>query len=311
MDDSIIDPFPNRALIISDEGFFFRHEGDDTYRAIDLDYNVGALEEFFTVPEDVHAESCPACDDIAAGTTSLSEEYPPGWKLVSCHRHARILNDITDNTRFVGGVRENSRAAATRYYKRQTKQKEQHKSTPTTSESTTIATATSAPPISTECAICLEAKPNIKIDCGHTFCSPCIAHWAEEQIDHNLAEWFEECPDVLIEFPILKHHAKSRYTCPMCRYHGQHTKQSRRGKKTWNNVTRGLPPIDSSRGRRGGQRRRRVREAHERATVEGATIDLPRAPPSMPLVTRLPPISPEVRSTRRQRVHGRPRGSNH
>ncbi|CAD0014748.1 unnamed protein product [Aureobasidium pullulans] len=50
MDDSIFGPFPNRALMISDEGIFFRHEGDD--RPIDLDYNVAALEEFFTVPED-------------------------------------------------------------------------------------------------------------------------------------------------------------------------------------------------------------------------------------------------------------------
>ncbi|KAI5246441.1 hypothetical protein E4T42_06371 [Aureobasidium subglaciale] len=249
------------------------------------DEDIAAVYKYFTVPEDVFAESCPTCDEIAADTGLVvgdGDEYPAGWKLIACRRHAQVLKDQNDDARYVGFEAEVGRQAAERYYQRLREQKDKKKaeakaeaqagSIPEKTPTTTTSTSTDE-----ICPICVDAKAKLTIDCGHSFCAHCITEWQQNYTDEKLADWLDDCPEVLEEYRILKAHLKSRYTCPMCRTYLQHTKLSRREKRAWNDMVKGLPPLVSARSRRGGQNRRRARAG------EGLRSE---APSGMPLIRR-------------------------
>ncbi|KEQ90814.1 hypothetical protein AUEXF2481DRAFT_527643 [Aureobasidium subglaciale EXF-2481] len=222
------------------------------------DEDIAAVYKYFTVPEDVFAESCPTCDEIAADAGLVvgdGDEYPAGWKLIACRRHAQVLKDQNDDARYAEPQAE-----------------PQADSVPEKTPTTTTSTSTDE-----ICPICVDAKAKLTIDCGHSFCAHCITEWQQNYTDEKLADWLDDCPEVLEEYRILKAHLKSRYTCPMCRTYLQHTKLSRREKRAWNDVVKGLPPLVSARSRRGGQNRRRARAG------EGLRSE---APSGMPLIRR-------------------------
>ncbi|KAI5202640.1 hypothetical protein E4T39_04594 [Aureobasidium subglaciale] len=173
-------------------------------------------EDHFTVPEGIFAESCPTCDDIAADIPfTIGEEYPHGWKLVACRRHATILKDKHDDIRYVGGKPELGSQAAARYYSRLREQKDKNKTeakaeakaeaqAEVQGEAHVEADLTTTPPTDEICPICVDATAKFKIDCGHSFCAPCITEWQKNYTDEKLADWLEDCPDVLEEYRILK-----------------------------------------------------------------------------------------------------------
>jgi hypothetical protein len=118
--------------------------------------------------------------------------------------------------------------------------------------------------------ICVEGTPDLTLDCGHHFCTPCLTHWQQGFSDEKLSTWVSSSAILRMCFPILEANLKSRFTCPMCRTYAQHTKQSRRKRKMHNRMSRGEGWEQSARTRRGGVggRARRERERMEREDAE-------------------------------------------
>jgi hypothetical protein len=279
------------------------------------------LESRYTVPSSVFAESCPACDEMAMDfiDPSFAPRYPKGWELVACRRHAGALKSSVDDRQvLVGGVPEARKNCAMRYYSRRMTQEMEKAAaaaaavelasltcTDTSSavESTsTCAHTPSAPPSSPNisgtttpttttaetdpCPICVEDKPNLTLDCGHSFCNPCLTTWQQGFSDEKLITWVNSSSLILRCYPILSANLKSRFTCPMCRTYLQHTRQSRRKRKMHNQMLRGEDWTESSaRVRRGGVGGRASR-ARRRLEMEEAEDFCDEAAFRMPVLYR-------------------------
>jgi hypothetical protein len=258
------------------------------------------------VPSSIFAESCPACDAIAMDIMDpdYAPSYPKGWLLVACRRHAVVLESNSDRQAFVGGVLETRNTATMRYNSRVAEKKaaaaaiESSSSTctsthpipsapppsPNTSGTSTPTTLSSAE--KDPCPICVEDKPNLVLDCGHSFCKPCLTTWQQNCSDQKLIVWINSTPDILANYPILEANIKSRFTCPMCRTYLQYTKQSRRKRKMHNRMSRGEDWTEgSARVRRGGAGGRALRE-RRRLEREDAEDICDEATFRMPVVFR-------------------------
>jgi hypothetical protein len=289
------------------------------------DYTVEEiLESRYTVPSSVFAESCPACDEMAMDfiDPSFAPRYPKGWELVACRRHAGALKSSADERQvLVGGVPETRKNCAMRYYARRMTQEVEKAAekraaaaavesssstctdTPSAVESiSTRAHTPSAPPSSPDisgtttpttttaetdpCPICVEDKPNLTLDCGHSFCNPCLTTWQQGFSDEKLIAWVNSSSLILRCYPILSANLKSRFTCPMCRTYLQHTQQSRRKRKMHNQMLRGEDWTENSaRVRRGGVGGRTSR-ARRRMEMEEAEDICDEATFRMPVVYR-------------------------
>jgi hypothetical protein len=277
------------------------------------------LESRYTVPSSVFAESCPTCDEMAMDfiDPSFAPRYPKSWELVACRRHAGALKSSVDDRQvLVGGVPEARKNSAMRYYSRRMTQEmekaaekraaaaavESSTSGNTPSETSTCAHIPSAPPPSPNisgkttptttaaetdpCPICVEDKPNLTLDCGHSFCNPCLTTWQQGFSDEKLIAWVNSSSLILRCYPILSANLKSRFTCPMCRTYLQHTRQSRRKRKMHNQMLRGEDWTgNSARVRRGGVGGRASR-ARRRIEMEEAEDICDEAAFRMPVVYR-------------------------
>jgi hypothetical protein len=246
-----------------------------------------------TIPSSIFAESYPACDAIAMDIMDPDHapSYPKGWVLVACRRHAVVSESNSDRQQFVGGVLETRNTAAMRYLSRVAKKKAAAATAAIESSSSTCTSThpvPSAPPSSpntsgtstpttTSCAekvpcpICVEDKPDLVLDCGHSFCKPCLVTWQQNCSDQKLIVWVNSTPNVRSDYPILEANIKSRFTCPMCRTYLQYTKQSRRKRKMHNKMSRGEAWTEgSARVRRGcaGGRALRKRRRLEREEAD-------------------------------------------
>lgn len=276
------------------------------------DFTTSIPEVHYTVPANMFAESCPSCDEIAVENVEegFVARYPRGWLLVACKRHAQMLKASGNGKHIcVGGQPELRSKAAYRFQERELKPKEQKAAekraatvaispsagdkTPSTPPSTPASSSTTTPTNPAQkdpCPICVDSIPNLRLDCNHSFCKPCLTHWQQNFTDQPLSDWITSTPGVRVQYPILAANLKSRFTCPMCRTYLQFTKQSRRKKKTRNQLARGEEVgVPSARSRRGGQRRRRprvgdgLRSEGTNALAENACVI---APDSMPVVAR-------------------------
>jgi hypothetical protein len=276
------------------------------------DYTVEEiLESRYTVPSSVFAESCPACDEMAMDfiDPSFAPRYPKGWELVACRRHAGALKSSVDDRQvLVGGVPEARKNCAMRYYARRMTQEvekaaeKRAAAAAVESSSSTCTDTPSAPPSSPNisgtttptttaaetdpCPICVEDKPNLTLDCGHSFCNPCLTTWQQGFSDEKLIAWVNSSSLILRCYPILSANLKSRFTCPMCRTYLQHTQQSRRKRKMHNKILRGEDWTETSaRVRRGGVGGRASR-ARRRIEMEEAEDLCDEAAFRMPVVYR-------------------------
>jgi hypothetical protein len=269
---------------------------------------IAQLADGYKVPSTVFAESCPACDEIAMDNldSSFVPRYPQGWTLVACRRHAPALKaDVDHRHVFVGGIPEAKSASATRYDSRAAEKKaataaiESSSSTCTNTHSAPSAPSPSpdsngtVTPTTTTCAekdpcpICVEEKPNLTLDCGHSFCNPCLTTWQQNFTDEKLDNWLQSSNILLQSYPILQANIKSRFTCPMCRTYLQHTKQSRRKRKMHNAMIRGEDWTEgSARTRRGGAGGNALIERTRQEQDEDAMDICDEAPSRMPVVYR-------------------------
>ncbi|KAI5263166.1 hypothetical protein E4T47_09083 [Aureobasidium subglaciale] len=194
------------------------------------DEDIAAVYKYFTVPEDVFAESCPTCDEIAADAALIvgdGDEYPARWKLIACRRHAQVLKDQNDDARYVGFEAEVGRQAAERYYQRLREQKNKKKAEARVEaqagaqaepqyepqdeskaepqvDSILKRTHTTTTLTHETCPVCVDAKAKLTIDCGHSFCVHCITEWQQNYTDEKLADWLDDCPEVLEEYLIAQ-----------------------------------------------------------------------------------------------------------
>jgi hypothetical protein len=243
-----------------------------------------------TVPSSIFAESCPACDEIAMDIMDpdSAPSYPKGWVLVACRRHAVVSESNSERQHFVGGVLERRNTAAMRYLSRVAEKKAAataaiESSSSTCSSTLPVPSAPSSSPNTTRtalssvekdpCPICVEENPNLVLDCGHSFCKPCLTTWQQNCSDQKLIVWVNSTLNIRSDYPILEANIKSRFTCPMCRTYLQYTKQSRRKRKMHNRMSRGEGWTEgSARTRRGGAGGRALRERRRLEREEAEDI---------------------------------------
>ncbi|CAD0088077.1 unnamed protein product, partial [Aureobasidium vineae] len=201
------------------------------------------------------------CDELAMENMDprVPLRYPQGWELVSCRRHTPILQKLPMKPQKSTWHSATLTANSSAWSKKPQKSELSHQPLKPQHRHQHQNPALQYQPPTQEderepCPICTEGTPNLTVDCGHSFCSPCLTQWQQGCTDQKFADWLRDRPMLRARYPVLEAILKSRFTCPMCRNYLQHTKLSRRAKKMWNRRERGEPAGVSSRSRRGGQR---------------------------------------------------------